>query len=484
MVLRSWLVLLVVAACALAACSGSEGGDVAAQREAEHLERVQGLRQKVGALGLRPVVLPSQPNDDLVQLGHNLFFDPILSGSKDINCAVCHAMDQATANAVPLSVGTGARMVEGVRRPGPALAFTSRNSPALFNLGQPEVSSMFWDKRLERIEDGRMVLYERSFTEQPETYLRVLSPELDNILAAQNMLPVFARNEMRGIHGSKDIFGEPNELALVPDHDFEGNWRLLAKRLQAVPAYQELFAKAYPGVAPEDINFVHAANAMSAFIQVKFTLDDSPWDRFLKGEDGALGPAEVRGALVFHGKGECATCHSGKMMTDEGYHNIGVVPMTRGPEPLEYMDLGVAHRSLAGPEDCFAFRTPPLRNVALTGPYMHNGSYDTLEAVIRHKMDARHALYNFDPSHLEPRFQEQVHRRPENLARVEATLSSHVQEPLELSDGDVADLVAFLNALTSPRAQDLMHLNLEEVPSGLPVPSREDEVPRGELSSP
>lgn len=428
---------------------------------------------------------PEQP-EAKVKLGQALFFDAEMSGNRDAACATCHRPTMAGVDGLSLPVGTTARVdpETGARTPGEELSFVARNAPDLFNRGHEQVTTMFWDKRLDTREvDGEMrfVLYDKSEGAAPQNYLRVMPRELDNILAAQNMLPPLNRDELRGANGSLDVFGNVNELAQVPDVDFESAWKAVMKRLLAIEGYRELFAEAYPDIPLEEMTFVQSANAISAFIVKSFTFLDSPWDRFVAGEDDALTDQQVRGALVFFSdKAKCSACHAGPLFTDQLPHNIGVPPIGSGPDPTEYLDRGVTHRSLAGPAAAFAFRTPPLRNVELTAPYMHNGAYATLEGVIRHKNHTKLALWNYDITQLRPEFQVQVHRRPESFEAVEATLSPLLQEPLELTDQEVEDLVAFLKSLTSPSARDLSHIVPESVPSGLLVEIPEQPVPHFE----
>ncbi len=431
----------------------------------------QDLRHRLDIMGVEAVEAPEDIDEALVELGHNLFFDPILSGSRDTNCASCHLMDEGTSDGRPLSIGTGSVIDDyGEERPGPQLALTPRNSIELFHRGTDDLRVRFWDGRMEQLDDGRIVMHEISYSKVEGTYLRIMPEEADNILAAQVMFPVLDRDELRGIHGSVDIYGEENELALVPDHDLEGSWRGLIRRIVEVAEYRQALTEIYPDVPAEELKFVHAANALSAFITAEFSPDDSPWDRFLLGDDNALSEAQLRGADLFYGDAKCAACHGGTLMTDQKLYNLAVPPMTRGPDSLMNMDLGAAHRSHAGPAQEFHFRTPPLRNVEITGPYMHNGAYPTLERVLRHKMDPIDSLWNFDDSHLERVFYEQVHVDPEKLARVEATYSTRADEVPHLDDEQIDDLIAFLKSLTSPSSIDRRDLNLDAVPSGLPVP--------------
>lgn len=491
-------VLLLVAACSSSDSDGANGSDVspqgdvgpvsdaASEQDVESYADATGeemvdpqvideLRQRLDEMGIEPLDEPPAQNEVEVELGHNLFFDPILSGAMDTNCAFCHAMDESTTDAFPLSAGTGSFIDEhGDRRPAPELEFTPRNSFELFNRGHDELSNMFWDARVEQLESGKVVLYDRSIPRVETGYLRVAPEETEGLLGAVPLFPVHSRREMRGVAGTENIFGEPNELAGVSSHHFEATWDRLMDRIGGVEDYVEMLEEVHPEKEFEDLHYAHAANAIAAFLIDAFTFPDSPWDEFLEGDDEALTPSQIRGADLFYGEANCSNCHGGQMFTDQKIHNFAVPPMTAGKESLYPMDFGAAHLSHAGMDQKFHFRTPPLRNVELTAPYMHNGAYETLEDVIRHKVDPVHGLWNFDHSHMGPAFQSQVHTGEEQLAQVEETISEEIYMVPELSDDEIDDLVAFMHALTSPDARELEHLDLQEVPSGLPVPDPKD----------
>ncbi len=435
---------------------------------------------------LKPVEKPDIPAAK-VELGQNLFFDSIISGNKDTSCGTCHRPLQGTVDGVSLPAGTKARLdpMTGARYPGPELEYMPRNVPDLFNRGHQDIRTFFWDTRLQKVErDGeeQFVIYDRLDGYSPGNIFRQMDSDKmleqmhavpENLLAAQNMMPILNRDELRGAIGDTDVCGEPNQLANFENFDPESVWNALMARLMEIPAYQELFANAYPDVPTEHLSLVHAANAISAFIIDSYTLTNSPWDRFLRGEEDALEPAALRGAKLFYGKAACSTCHSGDLFTDQEYYNIGVAPMGSGPgsrvSTTRKIDRGVAHRSLASQDESFKFRTPPLRNVEVTGPYMHTGGYNTLKDVLRHKNNAMDALWTYNVMQLRPEFQAELHRQKESFEAVESTMEPLFQSPLHMTEEEMDDLVAFLESLTSPEAHDLSYTAPESVASGLPI---------------
>ena len=181
-------------------------------------------------------------------------------------------------------------------------------------------------------------------------------------------------------------------------------------RLREMAGYQKMFAAAYPG---EPMNEETIARALAAF-QRSLVSKDSPFDRWAAGDTTALTPEQYRGYKLFvdPAKGNCASCHSGANFTDNGFHNIG----------LKSADAGRFNiRKVAAMKG--AFKTPTLRDIELTAPYYHDGSAATLREVVDH-----YARGGDDRSNVSPDVR-----------------------PLNLSEQDKEDLVAFMRALTGKR---------------------------------
>ena len=417
------------------------------------------LDQTLQSLNLAPISRPAAPADDAavtrVVLGQKLFFDKILSGNRDVACATCHHPITNTADALSLGIGTGSttpgvigeNRVKGLDR-----EFIPRNAPEIFNRGSSHWQSAFWDSRAAVI-DG--VIQSPAGAQLPEG--------LETPLQVQAMFPVTSRDEMRG---SLEDVDTGNELAAIDDSDFTGIWNALMIRLLEFEEYQQLFAEAFPDVAPEDIGFQHAATALAAFEAEAFTFTDSPYDAYLAGDVKALSTKQKKGAILFHGKANCATCHSGTLLTDQQHHNLAVPQFGPGKDPSTHLDLG---RSLITNDgaDAFAFRTPPLRNVAQTGPWMHNGAYNDLESAVRH--------------HLNPIQSLQDYQIELNVAQIELfptlIVDSVINDwmaseldivPVDLKKSEVDQIVAFLESLSAPNLQQrLGEIVPDSVPSGL-----------------
>ena len=149
------------------------------------------------------------------------------------------------------------------------------------------------------------------------------------------------------------------------------NDRSIVMRLRRIREYRIWFMRVYGSPVTID----HVAEAISAFERTLVT-PDSPYDRYMMGDKNALTSSQKRGLALFRGKARCAICHNGALMSDFSYHNLGV-PQT-GPLRIDVGRYAVTH----DPADKGKFRTPTLRNVALTAPYMHDGSLGTLKDVV------------------------------------------------------------------------------------------------------
>ncbi len=417
----------------------------------------QELEVIIDRLALAPLTRPADPDPEVVRLGEALFYDKELSGNRDIACATCHHPAEHSTDGLSLSVGTGGEGLGSRRSLGESRRLVARHSPDLFNRGAREWTSLFWDGRVERV--GPQSIGSPAGKTLPDG--------LDGILAAQAMFPVTARDEMRGAMGDVDVLGVPNELAAVPDDDLPAVWDGLMQRLLRVEEYRDLFTAAYPELPVEALGFQHVANAIAAYETEAFWFADTPWDAYLEGDRTALTSEAKRGALIFFGRGRCVTCHTGPLLTDQRFHNVAVPQLGPGKGPVGGMDDGRA--LVTGREgDRCAFRTPSLRNVTLTGPWMHDGAYVDLEAAVRHMADPTGGFTAYDPGQLRPELRSML-QPAEEAEAILATLDPVVSEGCGLASGDIADLVAFLEALTDPAAADLTHLVPERVPSGLPV---------------
>ena len=175
----------------------------------------------------------------------------------------------------------------------------------------------------------------------------------------------------------------------------------------------------------------------------------------------------------FYGDAGCAACHSGWFQTDHDFHAIAMPQLGPGKAArfeIHARDEGRG-RVTGDAADAYRFRTPSLRNVALTGPFGHSGAYATLEGVVRHHLDPVASLNSYDPTRaILPMLDGAKDLRVvENAADTRQIALANGLQPVALSEAEIADLLAFLNALTDEDAVKGRLGIPETVPSGLRV---------------
>ena len=398
--------------------------------------------------GFAPLERPPFVRPALTELGRALAFDKILSGDRDISCSTCHHPRHATGDGRRLPLGGGGEGL-GPERHVARGEMIPRNSPPLFNLFA--LDSFFWDGRVAGDASGAI----RTPAGDALTESHIAAFEFGP-LSAVAMFPVMVRSEMRGYSG--------NDLAELPDLDFPGVWSALMVRLGEFPEYRRMFEAAYPGSVFEDLTFAHASNAIAGFLISDLSFADTPWDHFLAGDDAALSEMELAGARHFL-EAACSECHAGGALSDNDFHNVALAQYGPGVS-AEGDDLGRSHVSRAT-GDRYAFRTSPLRNIELTGPYGHAGQFRTLRDFISHYGDSESKLrgYDYDQGHLPLALRASLRRDWQAILQTRDPLLEGVQ----FDEQTVDELTAFMGALTDERARDLVDLTPTRVASGLPV---------------
>lgn len=404
-------------------------------------------------------------DENQAKLGQLLFYDPILSGNRNISCGTCHHHDLHTTDGLSLSLGQGGigigddRVVpennQTIRKRMP------RNSQALFNLGAKEIHQLFNDGRVSTDD-----YYGNGFNTPAEEFL----PDgLNSLLAVQSLFPLIGEVEMMGNL-------EENEISPAVNQRIDYGWPLLIERIRGFPDYEPLFIKAFEDVNSfKDIDISHVANALGAFMGSEWRSFDSPFDDYLKGDKNALTPEELEGMRIFFGKGNCSSCHSGKLFTDQKFYALAIPPF--GPGRTRKFDLHVRDVGRLAEsdrlEDSYRFRTPSLRNVSLTAPYGHNGAYATLEGIIKHHLNPLESLENWNSSQLIlPEFEKVegvdfiIHSDSLEMARYKQYVDI---EPINLEENEIQALISFLNTLTGSESIEGNLGRPEEIPSGLRV---------------
>lgn len=428
------------------------------------------LRASLRQAGIGPVTTRAPESAALIALGEALFFDKILSGGRNISCATCHHPTAGTGDGLPLSLGEGATGVGPARRATGPGQVIGRNGPPLFPVASQTANTMFWDGRVSRDPQTGALSTPEPALNGPVPPRPDLALPLTTALAAQAMFPVTSPSEMRGRPGTDPT----NELADAQDNVTV--WARLMARLVGtnegtvggIEEYQRLFRAAYPSVGALDLlTFGHAARAIAAYEQATYAFFDAPLDRYLAGDDAALTQTAKRGGVAFTGVGQCAVCHNGPTLTDDRLHGIAAPQL--GPGVGGEPDDRGGSLITGDPRDDHHFRTPSLRNVDLTAPFTHAGAYATLTDVVDHYRDPVNRLLNYDPSvQLPPEFRSQYVRDPTRDQARLAQLAPPLANGLPLEPAQIAEIVAFMQALTDPRARVPVRVP-SSVPSGLPV---------------
>lgn len=413
---------------------------------------------------------PLSPDDFLqadpaqARIGQLLFYDPILSGNRNISCGTCHHHSFASGDGLSLGIGEGGQGLGRERTPGKGddriRKRIPRNAPALWNLGHKSVRVLFHDGRME-LSDA----FGNGFDSPAEEWL----PQgLDNILAAQALMPLTAQFEMAGNVGENEVTGAVHDR-------IDLGWPIIAKRVRTIPEYGEMFVTAFDHIDdPAEVTIVEIGNAIGAFVASEWISIDSPYDAWLREGVPLPEPAE-RGRQLFFGEAGCSTCHNGPLLSDQGFHALGLPAFGPGrtrrfdPIPRDVGRMGATDLL----EDAYRFRTPALRNVALTAPYGHNGAFATLAAMIRHHLDPVGSAAGWRPEQaglpavpwLAPA---DFAIRQDRMEMARQTRVVDIDLPPR-TEAEIADLVAFLEALTGATVRNRPLGRPERVPSGLPV---------------
>ncbi len=399
------------------------------------------------------------------KIGQLLFYDKILSGNRNISCGTCHHHDLGGTDGLSLGIGEGGEGLGPKRLAGEGPTRIQkripRNAPGLWNLGAKDINVLFHDGRLS-ISD----VFSNGFNSPAEEWL---PKGLDSLLAAQALFPLTARFEMAGAPEENEVGGAINDR-------IDNAWPIIAKAVRANPDYGLMFIKANDHIkTAEDVTIVDIANALGAFMGREWKNYDSPFDAYLTGDTEALSDKAKRGLDLFYGDAGCSVCHSGPLLSDQKFHALALPAFGPGktrrfdPQPRDVGRMGESNRL----EDAYRFRTPMLRNVALTAPYGHNGAYPTLEGIVRHHMDplAALALWGRDQAKLpDASWLEQADFIVQSDSREIARQSRHLDiTPRPVSDAEVEDIVAFLQSLTGKTATDRPLGRPLTVPSGLTI---------------
>jgi cytochrome c peroxidase len=333
----------------------------------------------VGLNGFSPP--PSNPlTKGKVELGKQLYFDARISKDGTVSCATCHNPAKAWTDGMATSIG-----IEGQSG--------SRSAPTVLNTVYGQ--SMFWDGR---------------------------APSLE----AQTQGPP----------------QNPIEMG-------EQSYKEIIERLRKIPGYTEQFKKVFG----TDVTLDGIAKAIASFERATALSGNSKYDKYTKGDFKALNESEKRGMVLFGlrpdsedtdfkydvaknlKKANCTSCHVGANFSDEQFHNLGIGWIEKERKFADWGRFAVEPIGSKNTASMGAFKTPTVRDVSRTAPYMHDGSLKTLEAVVDHYDDGGHP---------------------------NPYLDKELQKKLELTREEKADVVAFMKALDG----ELTKVTLPTLPLG------------------
>jgi len=242
--------------------------------------------------------------------------------------------------------------------------------------------------------------------------------------------------------------------------------------LKCDPDEAIIYRQMFDGVIGQrEIRFTDISNMIASFVAFEWRADDSPFDRYLNGQE--LPEETAVGLELFYGKAGCSTCHSGRFQTDQNFYAIAMPQIGPGKAARfenQHRDVGrIRVTGQAG--DAYKFRTPSLRNIAATGPYGHDGAYATLEGVVRHHLDPINSLNSYDRSQailpdLASADDWTILESPVDMA---AIASANELEPIALDDTEVDAILAFLQSLSDETSLKGRLGVPDRLPSGLPV---------------
>jgi cytochrome c peroxidase len=437
----------------------------------------------------------------LVEIGRMLWFDTIHSLHADNTCGGCHSPTNGFGDSQPMAIGVQNNGVVGPHRTGPR---NQRRSPLVINTAL--YPALMWNGRFSSL-SGDAFDNSRGFRfPSPEGDERFsqgndVSHGLTHLLQAQAHMPPTELIEVAGFTGTcagavpdatlgpafcqfDDGLGESVPAPDPVTHSRNEPIRQKALALlNGSPAYRQLFGEVFPEVKQGTaIDFFMFGKAIAEF---EFTLvfADAPLDQFARGNTTAMSPSEKRGALLFFGSAGCVSCHavggaSNEMFSDFAEHVIGVPQIAplfgAGTSNVLFDGQGAdedfgLEQITGNRSDRYKFRTAPLRNLAVSPGYFHNGAFTNLTDAIRFHLNVIAGSRTYDafgaavPTDLAQRVGPLV---PVKL------LDPAVREATPLSPRSLDDLVAFVrDGLHDPRvnAATLCQLVPASVPSGMPV---------------
>ena len=482
--------LAIVMATVGAATTAMAAEESALDRRLSAVLRREGFTGKMEATLATRLGRGLDPN--LIAVGRVLWFDTITGLHDDNTCGGCHSPSNGFGDTQSIAIGIQSNEIVGPGREGPR---NQRRTPKALNIAF--FPALMWNGRFNSASGDPFDNSQGFVFPPPEGITRFPphDPVIRYLAQAQGEMPPTELTEVAGYTGTR---GTPYSLGPLFDQFDDGKGSLLPhpdqtgfrndpireavlQRLNAIPAYRELFGLGFPDVANgAPIDFSMFGRAIAEF-EFSLTFTDAPIDRFARGQTDAMTADQKRGALLFFGKADCVACHavSGKaneMFTDFKEHVAGV------PQIAPYFGVGKGNVIFDGPNadedfgleqisgnsnDRYYFRTAPLRDLRVQPAFFHNGSFTRIDDAIRFHLDTLAAARVYDPRR--EGVDADLSHRLGPIEPVLAALDPALTGPIYLTGEEFEDLLAFVrDGLADPRVtkENLCRLIPATLPSG------------------
>jgi len=401
-------------------------------------------------------------SDAKAQLGMKLFFTKSLGGDMDSACVTCHHPVLGGGDNLSLPIGVSAvvpdLLGEGRVHDSAAVNYESgyapvpRNAPTTFNIVLWD-RVLFWDGRVESITPEAGENGDIGGIRTPDSAFGVVDPNSGaNLTVAQARFPVTSPEEMRGFTFES---GNSNDVART---HLETRLNTPAAIDYITNTWQSEFDAVY---GANSVTFENIVDAIGEYERSQLFVD-TPWKSYVNGNIASISFEAKRGAKLFFDSYEdggmnCVSCHSGDFFTDEKFHVLAIPQVGRGKGNGVEDDFGRMRES-SNADDKYAFRTPTLLNVEMTGPWGHDGAYTSLKAVVAHMVNPDTAVAGYDYSQLDSNVK--TTNTAVNTAAALAQLQENrasgrsTHQSVTATDAQIDDLVAFLKTLTDPCVKD------------------------------
>ena len=439
-----------------------------------------------------PARLGRSLDPNLVTLGRMLWFDTITGLHDDNSCGGCHSPSNGFGDTQSIAIGIQSNSVVGPGREGPR---NQRRTPKALNIAF--FPALMWNGRFNSASGDPFNNSQGFVFPPPEGTTRFPpnDPVIRHLAQAQGEMPPTELTEVAGYTGTRGTaysLGPPFDQfddgkgAPLPHPDLAGFRndpirQVVLDRLNAIPAYVQLFGKSFPEVARgAPIDFSMFGRAIAEF-EFSLTFTNAPIDRFARGRTRAMSASQKRGALLFFGQANCVVCHAvagqaNEMFSDFQEHAAGI------PQIAPFFGIGKGNVPFDGPNadedfgleqisgnsaDRYYFRTAPLRDLRVQPAFFHNGSFTRLDDAVRFHLNALTSArtYNARRAGVEP----DLAQRLGPIEPVLQALDPALAGPIFLSDDQFEDLVTFLrDGLADPRVtrRNLCRLVPAALPSG------------------